>query len=73
MQSSSSHHRTLLHVLPLSSSNVAMSVRRVNTLYGEVKQTEHRVVKAVCNELQPFLRELVGGGKSEGKTKSNVV
>ncbi|CAE6502670.1 unnamed protein product [Rhizoctonia solani] len=61
VRASSSHHRTLLHVLPLSSENTAMSVMRVNTLYGQARQTESRTVKAVCNELQPFLLELVGG------------
>ncbi|KAJ1304311.1 hypothetical protein OPQ81_005471 [Rhizoctonia solani] len=61
VRAASSHHRTLLHVLPLSSENTAMSVMRVNTLYGQTKHTESRAVKAVCNELQPFLLELVGG------------
>ncbi|KAB5588281.1 Med12 domain containing protein [Ceratobasidium theobromae] len=60
-RSASSHHRTLLYVLPLSSSNVAMSVMRANTLYGGEERSEGRTVRAVCIELQPFLLELVGG------------
>ncbi|CAE6538597.1 unnamed protein product [Rhizoctonia solani] len=61
VKATSPHHRTLLHVLPLSSENMAMSVMRVNSLYGQVRHVESRAVKAVCNELQPFLLELVGG------------
>ncbi|KAH7339351.1 hypothetical protein B0J17DRAFT_705466 [Rhizoctonia solani] len=57
----SSHHRTLLNVLPLSSENTAMSVMRVNALYGQAKHTESRAVRAVCTELQPYLLELEGG------------
>ncbi|CAE7226860.1 unnamed protein product [Rhizoctonia solani] len=61
VNASSSHHRTLLHVLPLSSENTAMSVMRINTIYGQTRHTESRAIRAVCNELQPFLLELVGG------------
>ncbi|GAB1521557.1 RNA polymerase II mediator complex subunit [Rhizoctonia solani] len=57
----SSHHRTLLHVLPLSSENTTMSVMRSNTLYRQGSNLENQMVRAVCKELQPLLLELVGG------------
>jgi hypothetical protein len=62
-QSASSHHRTLLQVIPLSSSNTAMTVARLNVLYGEAKEKESRAVRAVCRELQSALPELCGGSE----------
>lgn len=50
-------------MLPLNSSNETMSVARGNVLYGDARRPEGRAVRAVCNELQPFLLELFGGGE----------
>ncbi|KAG8709991.1 RNA polymerase II mediator complex subunit [Ceratobasidium sp. 395] len=60
-KSASSHHRTLLHVVPLSSSNPAMTVARSNVLYGDTKNPESKLVRSVCLELQPVLGEIFGG------------
>ncbi|KAG9085643.1 RNA polymerase II mediator complex subunit, partial [Ceratobasidium sp. 392] len=59
-KSASSHHRTLLHVVPLSSSNTAMTVARSNVLYGDARNPENKFVRSICRELQGVLGELVG-------------
>ncbi|KAG8742716.1 RNA polymerase II mediator complex subunit [Ceratobasidium sp. 414] len=61
IQSANSHHRTLLHVVPLSSSNAAMTVARSNVLYGDARNPESKSVRLVCRELQVVLMELSGG------------
>ncbi|KAG9095716.1 RNA polymerase II mediator complex subunit [Ceratobasidium sp. 370] len=60
-KSANSHHRTLLHVVPLSSSNAAMTVARSNVLYGDARNPESKSVRLVCRELQVVLMELFGG------------
>ncbi|KAG8686075.1 RNA polymerase II mediator complex subunit, partial [Ceratobasidium sp. 394] len=60
-KSASSHHRTLLHVVPLSSSNAAMTVARSNVLYRDTRNPENKSVRLVCRELQVVLMELFGG------------
>ncbi|QRV93786.1 mediator complex subunit Med12 [Ceratobasidium sp. AG-Ba] len=59
--SASSHHRTLLHIIPLNSSNNAMTVARSNVLYGYSKNPENKAVREVCYEVQAVLMELFGG------------